>query len=481
MVIVESLDHEGRGVAHADGKAIFIDGALPGEHVDYSPYRKKPTFEFAQIQRLHRASFVRTTPRCPHFGVCGGCSMQHADWLAQLAAKQRVLEDNLQRIGKVEVQQLLPPIYGMPWGYRQRARLSSRYVIKKDAVLVGFREKRNPYVADMHGCETLDARAARLIEPLRELIVRLAMRESLPQIEVAVGERVLALVLRVLEEPGDADRAALRAFADQHLVQFWFQRSGPESAVPFYPDDAPLLDYALPDFGLRLEFGPTEFTQVNFAVNRVMVRRAMQLLQPQAGERITDLFCGLGNFTLAIARHGAQVTGVEGSANAIARAQHNARLNRLDAKIQFRTADLYKAEPQQLAQLLRCDKLLIDPPRDGALAVAQALPDGALAVAQALPDGALAVAQALPDGALAIAQAISPTFSAAAFDSEHDATRVPHAPKRIVYVSCNPATLARDAHVLVHEKGYTLSAAGVVNMFPHTAHVESIACFDRLA
>jgi 23S rRNA (uracil1939-C5)-methyltransferase len=340
-----------------------------------------------------------------------------------------VLEDNLKRIGKVEPRQLLPAIYGTPWGYRQRARLSSRFVIKKGAVLVGFREKRNPYVTDMHGCETLDARAARLIDPLRNMILKLAIREALPQIEVAVGEHVLALVLRVLEEPGDADRAVLRAFADRHEVQFWFQRAGPESAAPFYPEDAPALDYTLPDFGLRLQFGPTEFTQVNFAVNRVMVRRAMQLLQPRASETIVDLFCGLGNFTLAIASHGAQVTGVEGSRSAIARAQHNARLNSLSERAQFHFADLYKAEPQQLTALLNCDKLLIDPPRDGALAVAQALPNVG--------------------------------------------------PRRIVYVSCSPATLARDAGVLVHEKGYALMAAGIVNMFPHTAHVESIACFEH--
>jgi 23S rRNA (uracil1939-C5)-methyltransferase len=426
LVVVESLDHEGRGVAHADGKAIFIEGALPGEYVTYSPYKKKPSFEFAQVQHIHRSSFVRTTPRCAHFGVCGGCSMQHADWLAQVAAKQRVLEDDLKRIGKVEPQQLLPPIYGTPWG-----RLSSRYVIKKGAVLVGFREKRNPYVADMHGCETLDARAARLIDPLRAMIVKLAMREALPQIEVAVGENVLALVLRVLEEPSAADRAVLREFADQYGVQFWFQRAGPESAVPFYPEDAPALDYSLPDFGLRLQFAPTEFTQVNFAVNRVMVRRAMQLLQPRAGETIVDLFCGLGNFTLAIAAHGARVIGVEGSQSAIARAQQNAQLNALAEHAEFRVTDLYKAEPQQLAALLNCDKLLIDPPRDGALAVAQAIPEVG--------------------------------------------------PRRIVYVSCSPATLARDASVLVHEKGYTLAAAGIVNMFPHTAHVESIACFERAA
>jgi 23S rRNA (uracil1939-C5)-methyltransferase len=458
-VVVESLDHEGRGVAHADGKAIFIDGALPGETVSYAPYRKKSSFEFAQIQQIHRSSFVRTAPRCAYFGVCGGCSMQHADWLAQVAAKQRVLEENLKRIGKVEVQQLLPPIYGIPWGYRQRARLSVKFVIKKDAVLVGFREKRNPYVADMHGCETLDARIARLIDPLRELIHSLDIRELLPQIEAAAGERIVALVLRVMQEPSASDFARLRAFADAHRVQYWLQRGGPESVAPFYPMDAPALDYSLPDLDLRLCFGPTEFTQVNFAVNRVLVRRALQLLQPQPGERITDLFCGLGNFTLAIARHGARVTGVEGNAGAIERARNNARLNALEALVQFKVADLYKADAQQLAQFLTCDKLLIDPPRDGAFAVAKALPDGAYAVAKALPEGTQAAAPNLPGAA------------------EQQATL---APKRILYVSCNPATLARDAAVLVHEKGYVLASAGIVNMFPHTAHVESIACFERV-
>jgi 23S rRNA (uracil1939-C5)-methyltransferase len=433
VVEIESLDYEGRGVAHADGKAVFIEGALPGEEVEYSPYRKKDTYEFAQVTRIQRASFTRVTPRCAHFGVCGGCILQHADWLAQVAAKQRVLEDNLQRIGKVTPGQLLPPIYGLPWGYRQRARLSVRHVRKKGRVLVGFREKRGSFVADMLGCETLDARAARLIEPLGAMILKLSMPEAIPQIEVAVGERVTALTLRVLQEPSADDQFVLCEFAQRHGVQFWLQRGGPATVVPFYPLDAPALDYALPEFGLRLTFGPTEFTQVNFAVNRLMVRRALDLLDARPGESVVDLFCGLGNFSLAIAARGAHVLGLEGEPSAIRRAQQNAQANALEHRARFRVMDLYKAESDALAPLLNCDKLLIDPPRDGAFAVAKAL--------------------------------------------AHDTT----APRRIVYVSCNPATLARDADIIVHEKGYALRAAGIINMFPHTAHVESVACFERAA
>ncbi len=428
ITTIESLDHEGRGVAHVEGKTIFIEGALIGELVEYSSYRKKPSFEMAQTTRLIKTSSQRVAvPACPHFGVCGGCSMQHLDAAAQVAAKQRVLEDNLWHIGKVRAEVILPPIYGPTWGYRHRARMSVRYVIKKGGVLVGFHEKRSRYVADMHTCKVLPPRIAALIDPLREMIAELTIRERLPQVEVSLGQDVDVLVLRNMDPLGAGDDAILRAFADRHRVQFFLQPKGPESAYAFYPLDAPELNYTLPEFDVTMPFHPTEFTQINPDINRVLVRRAVRLLDPQPGERIADLFCGLGNFTLPLARSGAYVVGVEGSDALVRRAQENAAYNGLTERTEFHAANLFEAG--SLAQWERFDKMLIDPPHDGAVEVVKALGDDA--------------------------------------------------PGRIVYVSCNPSTLARDAAELVHDKGYRLAMAGVVNMFPHTAHVESIALFER--
>ena len=429
-VIVESLDQEGRGIAHADGKVIFIEGALPGERVTYSSYRKKPSFEMAQVTDILKPSFMRVAPKCIHFGVCGGCSMQHLEARAQVAAKQRILEDNLARIGKVEPETILPPIHGLPWGYRQRARLSVRYVRKKGKTLVGFHEKRSSFVADMSRCEILPPKISRLLPLLAKLIDGLSIRERLPQIEVACGDNVDALVLRVMEPPTESDQAALRAFADTHGIQFWLQSKGPDTVVPFHPLHAPPLTYTLPEFDIEMPFAPTEFTQVNGTLNRVMVHRAVRLLDPQPGERIADFFCGLGNFTLPIARSGAQVLGIEGSAALVKRAEQNAAHNGLTDNTKFQALNLFEMDEAALAKLGSFDKWLVDPPRDGAME---------------------------------LVKAITPET----------------APGRIVYVSCNPATLARDAEVLVQVHGYTLKAAGVMNMFPQTSHVESIAMFDR--
>ena len=429
-VIVESLDQEGRGVAHAEGKVIFIDGAITGERVTYAPYRKKPSFENAQLIDILKTSFMRVSPKCPHFGTCGGCSMQHLDPAAQVAAKQRILEDNLQRIGKVTPETLLPPIHGLPWGYRQRARLSARYVLKKSKMLVGFHEKRSSYVADMSSCEILPPKISALIPKLAALLEELSIRDRLPQIEVACGDQVDVLVLRIMEPLTAADEAALRAFADAHAVQFWLQPKGPDTAYAFHPLDAPPLTYTLPEFGIEMPFAPTEFTQVNHQLNRVMVHRAIRLLDPQHGERIADFFCGLGNFTLPIARSGAQVLGIEGSPALVKRAQQNAAHNGLTANTQFAAMNLFEMNEAVLAEHAAFDKWLIDPPRDGAVE---------------------------------LIKAITPEI----------------APKRIVYVSCNPATLARDAAVLVQVHGYALKSAGVMNMFPQTSHVESIAVFER--
>ncbi|RFC37295.1 MAG: 23S rRNA m(5)U-1939 methyltransferase [Candidatus Nitrotoga sp. SPKER] len=428
-VIVESLDYEGRGIAHANGKVIFIEGALTGERVTYSSYRKKTSFEIAQLGQVIKPTFMRVQPKCKHFGVCGGCSMQHMDARAQVAAKQRILEDNLWHIGKAKAQTILPPIYGQPWGYRQRARLSVRHVLKKGKTLVGFREKRGGYVADMQHCEILTPKIAKLLPLLGELNESFTTRDALPQIEVAVGEHVDVLVLRILQALSPADEQAIKQFADTHALQFWLQTKGPETAVPFYPLDAPPLTYSLPEFRITLPFAPTEFTQVNADMNRMMVSRAMRLLNPQPNERIADLFCGLGNFTLPIARSGAQVVGIEGSAALVQRAGQNAAFNDLTENTQFSVMNLFEIDETTLAQLGHFDKMLIDPPRDGAFELVKALSTDA--------------------------------------------------PGRIVYVSCNPATLARDAEILVHQKGYVLKAAGVMNMFPHTSHVESIALFEK--
>jgi 23S rRNA (uracil1939-C5)-methyltransferase len=429
MTIIESLDHEGRGVAHVEGKTIFIEGALPGETVEYSTFKKKPSYEQATATKILKPSFMRVAPRCPNFGLCGGCSMQHLEAGAQVAAKQRVLEDNLWHIGKVRAEEILPAIYGPAWGYRHRARLSVKYVQKKERVLVGFHEKRSSFIADMAHCEVLPPRISALLLPLRELVEQLSIRERMPQVEVALGEDVDALVLRILDPLNGQDEALLRAFADWHRVQFFLQPKGPETVYPFYPLDAPDLNYALPDFGIVMPYRPTEFTQVNPAINRVLVRRAVGLLAPKPNERIADLFCGLGNFSLPIARRGADVVGVEGSAALVRRAQANADFNGLSARARFVEANLFEVDATSLKKLGHFDKMLIDPPRDGAVEVIKALTE---------------------DG-----------------------------PRRIVYVSCSPATLARDAEVLVHAKGYALRAAGVVNMFPHTAHVESIALFEK--
>ncbi len=428
-LFIESLDQEGRGVARRDGKAVFIEGALPGEIVTYSVYRKKTSYELATLGSVVKESASRVAPRCPHFGLCGGCSLQHFDARAQVAVKQRVLEDSLWHIGRVRSEQILPAIHGPTWGYRHRARFAVRYVPKKGGALVGFHEKRSSYVADMDSCEVLPPRISTLIRPLRDLVSALSIRSRLPQIEVALGVGVDALVIRVLEPLLPPDVELLREFAARHGVRIYLQPGGPETASPMSAADETDLYYTLPEFDLRIPFSPTEFTQVNPAVNGLLVRRALALLDPQPGERIADMFCGVGNFTLAIARSGATVLGVEGSEALVRRAALNAESNGLSASVSFVERDLYRAGADPLAGLGRFDRMLLDPPRDGAVDLLKALPD--------------------------------------------------NGPRRLVYVSCNPGTLARDAGVLTQAHGYRLSAAGVINMFPHTSHVESIAVFDK--
>jgi len=426
---IESLDQEGRGVARRDGKAVFVEGALPGEIVTASVYRKKPNYEVATLGKVLQPSAMRVEPQCPHFGSCGGCSLQHLDARAQVAVKQRVLEDSLWHIGRVRPDQMLPAIHGPAWGYRHRARFTVRHVPKKGGALVGFHEKKSSYVADMDSCEVMPPRMSALIRPLRDLVSKLSIRSRLPQIEVALGAEADVLVLRVLEPLLPPDVQALREFADRHGVRLYLQPGGPDSVGPISAADETDLYYALPEFDLRIYFAPTDFTQVNHAVNGVLVRRALTLLDPQPGERVADFFCGVGNFTLAIARRGATVVGVEDSAELVRRATRNAEANGLAASTSFIERDLYRAAGDPLAGLGRFDRMLVDPPRDGAVELVRSLPE--------------------------------------------------EGPQRLVYVSCNPGTLARDAAVLTQSKGYRLSAAGVVNMFPHTSHVESIALFER--
>jgi 23S rRNA (uracil1939-C5)-methyltransferase len=437
---IDSFDMDARGVGHLEnedgspGKVVFVEGALPGEFVEYSSFRKKPSWEAANMTTLLKESAMRVEPKCPHFGVCGGCSMQHLDPAAQVAMKQRVLEDNLWHIGKVKAESMLRPIYGPTWGYRFRARLSVRNVHKKGTVLVGFHERKSRYVANMESCEILPPHVSKMLMPLRALIASLSIVEQAPQIELAIGERVTALVLRIMVAMSAEDEVKLKAFADEYKVQWWLQTAGPDSAAPFYPPTSN-LHYSLPEFGVRMPFKPTDFTQVNHQINRVLVERALRFLDPQKDERIADLFCGLGNFTLPIATLAKEVVGIEGSTALTERALENAKANGLDAKTSFSTRNLFEITAEDLVALGKFDRYLVDPPRDGAMALCQALID---------------------------------------LGVSHPEIK----PKRIVYVSCSPSTLARDAGMLVNLAGYRLSFAGVVNMFPHTSHVESMAVFD---
>lgn len=445
---VESLDIDAQGIARRpDGKVVFIEGALPFEVVSTSVHRKKNNWEAGVVTAIHRESSQRVRPGCPHFGLhagaCGGCKMQHLHENAQVAIKQRVLEDNLWHLGKVKAQTMLRPIEGPAWGYRYRARLSVRFVHKKGEVLIGFHERKSRYVADMQVCHVLPPHVSAMLMPLRGLIFGMDARETCPQIELACGDDVTALVLRHLEPLSDDDLTRLRAFAAQHGVQWWLQSKGPDT-VKLLDEGGPLLSYGLPDFGITMPFKPTDFTQVNPHINRVLVSRALRLLDAQKHERVIDWFCGLGNFTLPIATQAGEVLGIEGSETLVTRSRENLAGNQTGravplAPTAFVARNLFEMTPSQLVGDGQADKWLVDPPREGAFALAKTLAD-------------LHLQPELRGG-------WTP-------------------PKRIVYVSCNPATLARDAGLLVHQAGYRCVAAGVVNMFPHTAHVESMAVFE---
>jgi 23S rRNA (uracil1939-C5)-methyltransferase len=442
FINIKSLDMDARGVGHLEnedgspGKVIFVEGALPGERVSFETLRKKKNWESGRMVTLQKATSMRVEPKCPHFWVCGGCSMQHLEPSAQVAMKQRVLEDNLWHIGKTKAEHIMRPIHGPTWGYRYRARLSVRWVPKKNKMLVGFHERHSSYVADMTSCEIVPPQVSNMLVPLRALIRALSIYQQVPQIELAIGEESTVLVLRIMAPLSAADKTLLKEFADQWNIEWWLQTGGPDTAAPFYPVGKELY-YTLPEFGIRMPFKPTDFTQVNHQINRLLVHKALGLLEVEPDDRVADLFCGLGNFTLPLATQGREVVGIEGSTALTTRALENARANGLDAKTSFYTRNLFEVTKDDLVALGRFDRMLIDPPRDGAVALAVALAELRLANPELMP-------------------------------------------KRIVYVSCSPSTLARDAGILTHRAGYRMSKAGVANMFPHTSHVESIAVFDLI-
>ena len=459
-LVIESLDIEAQGIAHRpDGKVVFVEGALPFEQVSANVNRRKNNWEQATVTAIHRESAQRVAPACPHFGLhagaCGGCKMQHLHIDAQVAVKQRVLEDNLWHLGKVKAENILRPIQGPAWGYRYRARLSVRHVHKKGAVLVGFHERKSRYVADMGVCPVLPVHVSAMLMPLRALIASLDAIETCPQIELACGDEVTALVLRHLEPLSESDKNKLRAFAAVNPgVQWWLQPKGPDT-VRLLDEGGPQLAYVLPEFGITMPFKPTDFTQVNPHINRVLVSRALRLLDAQKTERVIDWFCGLGNFTLPIATRAREVLGIEGSEVLVARSRDNYEKNkaatqpgRTLAPTGFAARNLFDMTPELLVRDGVADKWLVDPPREGAFALTKALAD-------------------------LHQQTLDPQANPLTAGSENWTP-----PRRIVYVSCNPATLARDAGLLVHQAGYRCVAAGVVNMFPHTAHVESLAVFE---
>ena len=466
LLTVESLDIEAQGIAHrADGKVVFIEGALPFEVVTANVYRKKSSFEKATLLVVHHESSQRVRPACPHFGMhtgaCGGCKMQHLHIGAQVAVKQRVLEDNLRFIGKVKADNLLRPIEGPAWRYRYRARLSVRYVRKKGTALVGFHERKSAYVADMRECHVLPQHVSDMLVPLRGLISSMDARETIPQIELACGDDVTAMVLRHMEPLSNGDLARLRAFADANPgLQWWLQPGGLDT-VKLLDEPVRELNYGLPEFGITMPFKPTDFTQVNPHINQVLVSRALRLLGVQPNERVIDWFCGLGNFTLPLATQAREVLGIEGSEVLVARSRENYERNRPASPVRpalaatkFVARNLFEMTPAMLVRDGAAEKWLVDPPREGAFELFKSLAALHQQITTGVPcdDGIHQQSLALNGWTL---------------------------PQRIVYVSCNPATLARDAGVLVDSGAYRCTAAGVVNMFPHTAHVESMAVFER--
>lgn len=425
---VEGLSHEGRGIAHHEGKVIFVEGALPGERVKARIYARQRRFDEARVEELLSGSPERVEPPCVYANICGGCSMQHMETSAQIRFKQQVLAEHFKHFGGLSPEQWLPPLTAETLAYRRKARLGVRYVIKKESLLIGFREKQSNFLADINGCAVLDARLGTALPDMKALVESLALRDQIPQIEFAAGDNELALIFRHMQPLPAGDHEAIEGFCRQRGWHCYLQSGGPQTVNRVWPEEGmPRLHYALPEFDLTMQFHPTDFTQVNAAINRRMVSLALELLDPGPEDRVLDLFCGLGNFTLPLARKAGYVVGVEGEANMVERGYENAHVNGLQ-NVEFHAQDLTQDFSQQPWAKAGFNRILIDPPRSGALEVVNYLP----------------------------------RFGAC----------------RVVYVSCNPATLARDAGRL-QELGYRLKLAGVMDMFPHTTHVESIAVFER--
>jgi 23S rRNA (uracil1939-C5)-methyltransferase len=424
---IVDLSHEARGVARLDGKTVFVADALPGEHVVLRRVGRHRNYDEAVLEQVLQSSPDRVPPACPHFGVCGGCALQHLAPAAQLAFKQTQLLENLARLGSVAPERVLEPLTGPVWGYRRRARLGVKLVPRKGRVLVGFRERSAPYVADLHECRVLMPPVGDLLDPLAALIGGLTIAARVPQIEVAVSDDACALVLRVLDAPAVDDLDRLREFEAAHGVRFYLQPGGAETVAPLVAG-APPLRYSLGSFGIDVEFEPTDFIQVNAALNRTMVSRAVDLLNPDPAHGVLDLFCGLGNFSMPLAGRAREVAGVEGDAGLVARARDNARRNGL-GNVAFHAADLARDVTDAPWAKRGYDRVLLDPPRAGAREV-------------------LPVVGRCGAG-------------------------------RVVYISCHPGSLARDAGLMVRDHGFRLVAAGVMDMFPHTTHVEAMAVFER--
>ena len=424
---IDSLSHDGRGVARIEEKATFIQGGLPGEAVRFRYLKRKRSHDEGLVTEVLTASEQRVAPRCQHYAICGGCSLQHMDPDAQIQSKQGILLENLKHIGRVEPETVLAPLTNdSPWGYRRKARLGVKWVPQKGKVLVGFRERGSSFVADLAACQVLHPRVGELLPQLSELIGQLGIRDRVPQIEMSMDDDRCVLIFRILEPPSEQDKSLLREFGERHQVVPYLQPGGPDTVAPL--GQGVDLHYSLPEQALTLGFLPGDFTQVNTEINRKMIARALAMLDLGPGDRVLDLFCGVGNFTLPMARHAGEVHGVEGDRGLVERARANAQRNRLE-NVKFFTANLYEELAPAAWLELSFNKVLLDPPRSGAQQVLQLLPKMGV--------------------------------------------------DTILYISCYPGTLARDAGELVNEHGYRLLSAGVMDMFPHTAHVESIALFRR--
>ena len=428
QVTIESLAHDGRGVAHVDGKVIFIDEALPDEVVEFIYTDSRKDYAEGKVSELITRSDIRVDAKCEHFGVCGGCSFQHVQDEEQIKLKQGLLVEQFSRIGKVALTEIWQPLIGEHWGYRRKARMGVKYVAKKGRVLVGFRERRNPFLAEIERCVVMHPIVGERLMDLSAMIGELSIKDKIPQIEVAIGDELCVLAFRVLEPPTTEDKEIMRAFGQQHNISICLQSKGPDTIVPLEGEPEVIPTYSLPDQGITFEFKPAMFTQVNYDINRKMINRVIESLDLNKQDNVLDLFCGLGNFTLPMATKAGHVVGVEGDLPLVHHARHNAQLNNIE-NVEYHVADLTKDVSEQPWSQQKFNKILLDPSRAGASEILHNL--------------------------------------------KH------WNPDLVMYVSCNPSTLARDAGILVNELGYELVKAGVMDMFPQTGHVESIALFRK--